>query len=318
MKLRYHPYQLKFSHNFSTLGQNTIREGALFEVTFEDGLIGYCDCHPWVELGDLSLTDQLRAAKDPELTPLLKASFRFARIDAKARRDQRSVFHGLEIPKSHQLISLDQDLTPYLNEGITYFKIKVGVDSDREMAILQQWIETHPQIKLRLDFNERYTRAEFLDYWRALSAELRRAIDFAEDPYRYHEAQWEEDQKHLGTCFAADHRSGAALRHPESARYVIHKPAVEELPHPLSKQTRLVVTSYVDHPFGQMCAAYSAAKLKGLHPKQVDYCGLLPHRCYETDPFINEIHSNGPSLLPTQGTGFGFNTLLQELPWQNL
>jgi O-succinylbenzoate synthase len=318
MKLRYHPYQLKFSHNFSTLGQNSFREGILFEVTFEDGLVGYCDCHPWVELGDLPLTEQLRAAKDPELTSLLKASFRFARIDAKARRDQRSVFEGMEIPLSHQLISIDQSLDRCIQEGITYFKIKAGADPERELAILQEWIETHPQIKLRLDFNERFSRAEFMDYWRALSTPIRKCIDYAEDPYRYNETQWEEDQKHLGANFAADHRSGAAIRHPLSARYIIHKPAVEEPIHLTAKQIRIVVTTYMDHPFGQMCAAYAAAKLKLMHPKQIDYCGLLTHKCYEETPFTAAIHTKGPQLLPTSGTGFGFNALLQELPWQNL
>lgn len=318
MKIAYSPYQLKFSNNFGTLGERETREGALLKIIFEDGLIGYCDCHPWVELGDQSLQEQLAALSHPEQTPLLRCSFRFARIDAKGRRDRRSVFEELSIPPSHQLISLDVSPETCIAEGITHFKLKVGLKPESEIPTLHSWIEKWPTIKLRLDFNEKLARLDFLDYWRSFSPELKRRIDFVEDPYSYDGALWTKDQQHLGVCYAADRAAIQAAQEPDSARYLVHKPAVEETIRPGHKNTRLVVTSYIDHPFGQMCAAYAAAKLKVLYPKQVDFCGLLTHKCYQSTPFVDAISASGAMLSPPNGTGFGFNHLLEELPWQNL
>lgn len=318
MKIRYHVYKLTFRENFGTVSPGAFREGALLEVTFEDGLIGYCDCHPWVELGDRPLQDQLVALSHPDKTPLLQCSLRFARIDAKGRRDLRSVFDGVPIPLSHQIVSLKDALGGYIAEGIHYFKLKAGADPEQEIATITSWVTSFPEIKLRLDFNERLPRADFIDYWRAIPAPVRRCVDFVEDPYRYKSQLWAEDQQHLGVCFAADHAANEAILLPESARYIVHKPAVEQPPHPSNNKTRLVVTSYMDHPLGQMCAAYAAGHLNKLYPKQVDICGLLTQKCYESSPFIDAIISKGPQLLPATGTGFGFNSLLEALPWQNL
>lgn len=317
MKIDYHLYQLKFRQNYGTVGQGGNRKGALLRVTFEDGLIGYCDCHPWVELGDEPLERQLTALLHPDKTPLLNCSLKFARIDAKARRDLRSVFEGLTIPPSHQLVSLDQTLQGFVEEGITHFKLKAGTAPDKEIATLSSWCSTYPNIKLRLDFNERHDRDFFLNYWENVPVTARHSIDFVEDPYPYNANQWKEDQQKLQLQFAADHQSASALQEANTPFIVIDKPAVNPTPQSLHEHTRLVVTSYLDHPLGQMCAAYTAARLKEHHPEQVLVCGLLSHLCYEETPFSQELSSTGPFLHPPKGTGFGFNHLLEGLSWQN-
>lgn len=317
MKIEYHRYQLKFKDNFGIIGQGSTREGALLRVTFEDGLMGYCDCHPWSELGDLPLSTQLELLTHPDKTPLLNCSLKFARIDAKARRDQRSVFEGFTIPPSHQLVSLNDSLQRFVAEGITHFKLKVGTDSQNEISVLSSWVDRFPNIKFRLDFNERFNRKLFLGYWDSIPLATRQSIDFVEDPYPFNPKEWSEDQSTLQTNFAADRSAKNALQYPESAQVIIHKPAVEEPPKWIHENTKLVITTYLDHPFGQMCAAYAAAKLKVHFPKQVDFCGLLSHKCYQENPFIEAVNSNGPHLLPSVGTGFGFNSLLEGLVWQN-
>jgi len=317
MHISYYLYHLEFNANYGTVGQPN-RAGALLRITFDDGLIGYCDCHPWIELGDLPLSKQLLALYHSNATPLLNCSLQFARIDAHARRHKRSLFEGLTIPPSHQLVSLADDLTSFTAEEITFFKMKSGSSPEDEIKTFVSWTAAHPHIKLRLDFNEKLTRNEFLYYWKSIPLSVKQCIDFIEDPYEYDPESYTEDQKRLDIHFAADKAAEKALRFPKSADVIVHKPAVDQCPTLPDSSTKLVVTTYLDHPFGQMCAAYTAAKLKDRYPKQIDLCGLLTHKCYQNNSFIGSVQSRGPHLIPSKGTGFGFDELLKDISWQSL
>jgi o-succinylbenzoate synthase len=318
MRIDYHLYVLQFKENYGALGGNSAREGALLRVTFKDGLIGYCDCHPWEELGDLALLGQLAMISRCETTPLLDCSLRFARIDAEARQNRRSLFDGLEIPPSHRLVSLKESLHPLYSEGIRHCKVKVGSDPDREIAVMNSWMSSYPEFYLRLDFNQKLSRGGFHSYWNSLPHSLQQRIDFVEDPYPYSTPEWINDQLQLGVCFAADRCAMEALPFPESAWVHVHKPAVELIPQLLNRNSCLVVTTYLDHPLGQMCAAYTAALLKIQYPQQIRHCGLLTHHCYRDDPFIQSVKSIGHHLKPSNGWGFGFDKLLKEIEWQSL
>jgi O-succinylbenzoate synthase len=64
----------------------------------------------------------------------------------------------------------------------------------------------------------------------------------------------------------------------------------------------------MDHALGQLCAAYEAAKAKlSVH------CGLLTHLVYAEDPFFRQLSHHHGTLLPPNGTGFGFDKELAEL-----
>lgn len=309
MQIAYHLYQLHYKENYGTVAQGKTRQGALLRITSEDGLIGYCDCHPWFELGDLPLPEQLSLLAQNQRTPLLECSLEFARLDAEARRDQRSLFEGMTIPPSHQLVDLSANIQELSSQGISHFKLKTGTCPEKEISAMESWDGVH----LRLDFNEKLSRQAFLEYWGKIPLKTKQQIDFVEAPYPYDADAWSKDQEMLGVAFAADRSALKAFAH-----YHVHKPAVEKTPELPDKNVQLVVTSYLDHPLGQMCAAYTAGKLKALYPDQVSYCGLLTHKCYQDDPFIRSVYSVGPQLFPSQGTGFGFDELLKELPWQSL
>jgi O-succinylbenzoate synthase len=318
MKIETHLYQLKFKENYGTVGPGAVRKGALLRVNFDDGLIGYCDCHPWEELGDWPLSQQLSALTTQKYSSLLNCSLRFARLDAEARKAQRSLFEGLEIPSSHRLIALSDNLEAPILQGINFFKLKVGSAPEKELAAMTLWVEKYPQIKLRLDFNEKLSRHEFLKFWDKMPSSIRNSIDYIEDPYPYDPIRWSDDQKQLCILLAADHAAKQALNYPSSAQFIVHKPAVEMPPLHLDKKTKLVITSYLDHPVGQMYAAYSAAILKLQHPLQVGYCGLLTHLCYQQNPFIDVVESTGSNLTAPKGTGIGFDSLLEKIKWQSL
>jgi o-succinylbenzoate synthase len=75
----YWRYELIPKRRLSTVAIDGPRHGALIRV---DG--GFADIHPWPELGDLPLDQQLALLARDETTPLTQASLEFASIDAAA------------------------------------------------------------------------------------------------------------------------------------------------------------------------------------------------------------------------------------------
>ena len=64
------------------------------------------------------------------------------------------------------------------------------------------------------------------------------------------------------------------------------------------------------HPWPELAADYPS--------KVSTRCGLLTHALYENDPFIERMRSAGPLLIAPEGTGIGFDDLIERLPWERL
>ena len=270
-------YELRPKCRLSAIAADGPRRGALIRV---DG--GVADVHPWPELGDLPLDEQLALLARGQTTPLTEASLEFARIDAAARRDTRSLFDGLTIPPSHWP---GPDPPP----GFDTVKLK-GIDR----------IPDH--VRLRIDFNATLTPEEFVKIAATLPRER---IDFIEDPCPYDPSVWRELRERTGLRLALDR----GIR-TENVDVLIVKPAIQEIQ---CTDLEVVVTSYMDHPIGQLCAAYTAAtaNIKST-------CGLITHVLYENDAFIERMQIDGTRLVPPGGMGWGFDDLLEKLPWQRL
>jgi o-succinylbenzoate synthase len=249
------------------------REGALLRVGG-----GFADVHPWPELGDAPLDEQLALLARGSLTPLTRASLHWARIDGAARRRGVSLFEGLTIPLSHW----SGNEPP---SGFDTVKIK-GV------------LPVPDHVRIRIDFNGRLSP----DAFERIAATLpRERIDFIEDPCPYDEALWRSLSERTGLRLALDRFEGVA-------DVLVHKPALHaEFP---SFNGEVVVTSYMDHPVGQCFASYVAAT-----NRVSARCGLFTHALYEPDAFIERIRADGARLLPPEGTGIGFDDLLEDLPW---
>jgi o-succinylbenzoate synthase len=273
----YWPYELRPRRRLSTIAAKGPRHGALIRVGG-----GFADVHPWPELGDPALDEQLAGLRRGEATPLTASSLRFAALDAASRRDDRSLFDGLTIPPSHW-----PGADP--PEGFDTVKLKS--------------LDTMPDhVRLRIDFNGMLTP----DAFERIAATLpRERIDFVEDPCPYDAATWRALRRRTGLRLALDRGTGT-----EDADVIVVKPAVQEIP---STQAEIVVTSYMDHPLGQLCAAYAAA---AAHITTT--CGLVTHVLYESDPFIDRMQIECTRLVPPGGTGFGFDDLLEGLPWRHL
>jgi len=298
MKVAYSPYEL-----VSLFGKGK-REGALLRFQFDDELVGYADCHPWPELGDAPLKKQLQLIKNYQTTSLTQRSLTFARLDAEARARNDSLFAGLKIPPSHLTIpSLERWKAIAVDRCVSLLKVKLGANLPDEVLLLYQLLEAYPWIRVRLDFNHQLTRNAFEKF---LEKGIMNRIDFYEDPFPYEERAWKEVQEQYGVRLAYDRgteqpkRSSAAIR--------IIKPAIQEVP----SAEHFVVTSYLDHPIGQLAAAYVAALTTQ------ETCGLLTHLVYEKNAFSERLRVNETILVPpTGGTGFGFDNLLLRVSWFN-
>jgi O-succinylbenzoate synthase len=275
-------YELTPKRRLNAVAADGVRRGALIRVNG-----GVADVHPWPELGDLPLDEQLALLARGETTPLTQSSLEFASIDAAARRDGRSLFDGLTIPPSHWP-------GPDPPAAFDTVKLKnIDVIPDR--------------VRLRIDFNATLTAAEFV---RIAASLPRDRIDFIEDPCPYDAAVWRELREKTGLRLALDRGPDSSQREPGSYDVLIVKPALEEIP---CSDAEIVVTSYMDHPIGQLCAAYAAATAN-----IQSTCGLVTHVLFENDPFIERMRIDGTRLVPPGGTGWGFDDLLETLPWQTL
>ncbi|MBV9068811.1 MAG: hypothetical protein JO093_17075 [Acidobacteria bacterium] len=301
--IEYWRYELTPKRRLSAIAVDGVRRGALIRVNG-----GVADVHPWPELGDLPLDEQLALLARGEMTPLTKASLEFASIDATARRDGRNLFDGLTIPPSHW---------PGPDPPAAFDTVKLkGIDVIPD------------RVRLRIDFNATLTAEEFVQIAATLPRER---IDFIEDPCPYDAAVWSELRERTGLRIALDrlpsssqhrheclcHTSSDPMWHRHSCLcsvnsydVLILKPAVDEIP---CSDAEVVVTSYMDHPIGQLCAAYAAAT-----SNITSTCGLITHVLFENDEFIERMRIDGTRLVPPVGTGWGFDELLKKLPWRTL
>ena len=282
MTIEIHRYTLRPLSGLNARSAGGAREGALLRVGG-----GYADVHPWPELGDAPLDEQLALLARGKTTRLTASSLALARVDGAARREGRSLFDGLTIPLSHWS-GLDAPA------GFDTVKIKGGLDFDPQSI--------PPGKRIRLDFNETLSMPKLL----SMSLPVDR-LEFVEDPFPYDRREWQL-LRGQGFRLAIDRKVET-----EAVDVVIVKPALSvELP---AVSLELVVTSYMDHPVGQFGVAWVAASNAD---RISDRCGLFTHVLFEVNEFSEAIRSEGSRLLPPAGTGIGFDDLLARLKWERL
>lgn len=314
------------------------RSGALLRVEFQPGLVGYADCHPWPELGDPDLEQQLGILRSGGATALLERSLALARVDAEARAAGEWLFEDLEVPESHATfpyaLGLGQsrtiaearlDLVRALGFGV--IKLKVGRSPVIELSELARLI---PQIRerelcVRFDFNEGLSLDDVSGYLSALISESGDDlawIDWIEDPCPFDVDHWERLRGEFGLPLALD-RPGIRL---EAYRelpvdVLILKPAVMDPAATFEIAAELdvpvAVTSYLDHPVGQVGAAWVAAKALAEGVPLVSG-GVATHLAYETNGFSEGLLIERGRLIPSFGTGLGFDDLLEDTPWKTI
>jgi O-succinylbenzoate synthase len=320
-------YVLRSKGSLNAKSHTRERQGALLRVLTGAGE-GFADLHPWTELGDLPLQLQLEALASDAPTDLGRRSLALAKLDAEARSRSESAFDGLTIPESHFLVSdLERiknfDLDQIRDHGFNTLKIKLGRELASEFKLLCTLENELSNFRLRLDFNAAVTEVQLIAFFDGLPEGIKNAIEFLEDPLPWQEADWARLSERLGFSFALDRLQELQIEALERRRrkgfeWLICKPAVQE-PSRISsiaqnQAARLCVTSYLDHPVGQVGAALEAGYLlrDGV---AVGTCGLLSHFAYEKDAFSEAVRCAGPRLIAPPGIGIGFDDLLKSQAW---
>jgi O-succinylbenzoate synthase len=300
MRIAFSPYTLTWKHS------GNLRKGALIRMETEDG-VGYADCHPWEEFGDAPLKNQIQALQEGALTPLLKQTLTCARIDAQARQEKRLLLASLKLPQSHLLIHRSdmQSLEEIVQKGIKLLKIKVRPHDQLFLKENSPLLNIYG-MKWRLDFNGQFTFASCQKFLHEIEPCLT-SIDLIEDPCPYNTHNWLAIQNQFGIPLACDF----AFPDDPHPFIVIHKPCTRSLS-PNTTQARVIVTSSLGHPLGQLMAAYVGATLP---QAREETGGFLSHLVYKTTPFSAELQIEQGRLLPVPGTGLGFDALLEEQVW---
>ncbi len=325
MKIRTHNYELRPGPDPARAAREP-RHGALLQVSFDDTTLGYADLHPWEPFGHAPLAEQLTSLTTEHPTPLAAIALRHARTDAAARRAGVSLFDALPEVRSHALFT-DWTAAPRrafeqcVAEGYAAAKLKIGHDPERESAALNALADL--PLRWRLDANASLTTGggESIDtFLTNLHPNLRRNLEFLEDPTPYNDSAWSNLAERENIPLALDWELPDTPPPWPGARIVVLKPASQNA-FPLALTAAqaglaIVVTHSMDHPLGQAVALWTAMRLRQRHGGLVRHGGLQAIGLYQPDEFSAQIKSNGPVTAPPPGTGFGFDNLLTQLPWQ--
>lgn len=311
------------------------RVGALLKLEFsaeELGIsgkgsrFGYADCHPWVELGDDSLAKQLQRLASRDLSPLLQQSVLCASNDAIARSQGRSFWESLTVPKSHYsapwlLGEVNCQAIAGLGFGTVKIKVSGSQDAEGTGKKLHQLLEecNLHNLKLRVDFNESGTIALMEQLFQ--NADVSH-LDWIEDPIPFDPEGFAHLSRSLDLSVALDRvpPTQEASLNSLKLKARILKPAVDGISRAGVSNAPKCYTSYLDHPIGQLWAAYVAANDSATppdHPGQVDG-GLCSHTAYVTNEFSERLTIQNGVLIPPSGTGLGFDDLLENLTWEEL
>ena len=310
------PYRLRSNGFLNAVSARREFEGALIRVGD-----GYGCIHPWPELGDPSLDKCLEDLRGRRFWPIVRRAMRCAEFDNAARTAEESLFEEMEIPRSHATLAQGdaKEVAAAVEAGFDTVKLKMGRDLAKESGFLIDMMVAHPTLKWRLDFNESLVPAQADEFLAGLSAGQRMALDFVEDICPFSESVWSGLWKTYRVRLAVDKESGPQQK---AAQVTVVKPAVDE-PFLLSEAAAMngqavVMTSYMDHPFGQAFAAWEAARTELLFPGLIKTCGLQTHHLFEKDAFTEELGDWKPEFKVSDGTGLGFDDQLAQLSWIKL
>jgi o-succinylbenzoate synthase len=301
------------------------RQGALIRVEFDDSSTGYADLHPWEEFGHAPLEDQLASLANNQPTPLANLALRHARTDAAARRAGLSLFDGLPEVCSHVLFvnwtnAPREAFEQCVAEGYPAAKLKIGRDPRREAEALNALAGL--PLSWRLDANTSFTTGgeSIGTFLTKLHPNLRQNIEFLEDPTPYDAEAWSALAEREKIFLALDWELPATPPPWPGAQILVIKPASQDA-FPLALAAahaglQIVVTHSMDHPLGQAVALWTAMRLRQRHGDIVLDGGLQATGLHAPDEFSAQIRCQGPQTAPPPGAGFGFDELLERLPWK--
>ncbi|OQW51916.1 MAG: hypothetical protein A4S09_09630 [Proteobacteria bacterium SG_bin7] len=313
MKVWWAPYELTFRES------KKARNGALLRFEFKDIGFGYADLFPWPEFRDEDLKTQINNLRLGRLSPLLERSVAFAKEDAIARSEKRSLFYGLvsKIARSHYLFMSPEiemeELEKIVGDGFNTIKIKLenGVHWINKLKNHQ----LSKNLKIRLDFNNKLTENEYIKFLEQLDSSARNLIEFVEDPTPFENSSWIKFNNAIPLALDCGSDKNFSEFEHLGFKYLILKPARQSLETiNLPDGIKPVIMGYLDHPVGQSFAALSSARWRG---EKLE-AGICYHTCYRTNAYSERLKIKNAALVPDDGIGIGFGELLEKEKWEFL
>lgn len=319
-KLEFHPYSLTPRSAPNRLSGSDARSGALLRVSFADRkLPGHADLFPWPELGDMPLSLQLETLRERTPLPLALSSLLWAYQEARARDLDESYFPGPAYA-SH-ITAIDRAAIP---ANAHLVKLKVTTEDVSEWQRLTALAERIPGARWRLDFNglfDDYDRA--YEFWTKLPFDYQDRVDFIEDPMTVElMGNPELHQVFPGAQIAVDRSPTVAAL--QVADVLVMKPMLYSpevfLTEAESFGGKIVITSSMDHPVGQLQALRAAQLLLKEMPDKLLPGGLLTHDLYAPHAQSSWVGAKDLCLTAplAQGPGLGLSEPLGRLAWQEL
>ncbi|MEM9283593.1 MAG: hypothetical protein AAGA96_17360, partial [Verrucomicrobiota bacterium] len=124
--IHYWRYRLKSRARLNSASSKREFEGSLIRVGHGFGCL-----HPWPELGDLSIDEQLKCLKTGAPSPLARQAMRCAEVDGHARENGTSLFQS-SVPPCHWLVLAGDLPEQATSAGFKTAKMKIGIDVDAE------------------------------------------------------------------------------------------------------------------------------------------------------------------------------------------
>jgi O-succinylbenzoate synthase len=208
--------------------------------------------------------------------------------------------------------------------GFSILKIKITSAFEQELEILRSLRGPLNAFKVRFDFNQSFEQELSRVLLQRLSVLCGPKIDFVEDPCSFEPGAWTRLSPYAPMAIDQSMRDYERLSPAElksaQVQAMIIKPA---LINPLSVRdlargasARVVITSYLDHPVGQMGAACEAARFYSGASSET--CGLLSQHAFESSAFTESMITRGPQLIAPTDFGIGFTQQLEKQKWQPL
>lgn len=182
MKFSFCSYELELKNPLPQAPRG-LHAGALIKVEWpQQKLVGYADCHPWPEFGDVGIEQQLQDLAQHRFSTLMEQTLWFAKRDALARAAKVSLFKDHPRIRSHALVidplkTSEADLQGFRIAGFSHIKVKMGVnDIIHEVNWLNTALKSVP-LKARLDFNSRLSQGDFNFLADSIDKAVRTKID---------------------------------------------------------------------------------------------------------------------------------------------
>jgi o-succinylbenzoate synthase len=316
----FHPYTLYSRGALNAVSVRREFHGALIRVDEGVGCL-----HPWPEFGDAPIEEQLQLLREGSTSRVIECALRMAAVDGDARKRGVSLFADLEIPPCHWSWDQNQPSEPQMRRVVEEGWQAIKTKGWGNVGEVLRWLDSFAaksagaDVRLRVDFNSCLQPYQFRKFMEWMTPRVRERLDFVEDPFPYDAALWAKMQADHGVSFALDKQLRGASEGFDVAVLKPGRREWRELTDDLPSDSRIVMTSAMDHAIGQSFAAWEAAMAWREMGQRMDLCGLCTEHLFAEDDFFARLKSHSGRLqVDREGTGLGFDEVLRKIPWAKL